>query len=158
MSKDFEAKLSVIVSTRLKGEEAAKARAAERAKIQEQCDNEWNQVRDRIVEPVLNKALEALKQGNIRASVNKPSVRRLVDGGYGETRVVSGTSGIELEITGGADRTEELVLKFEPSGWGRVVVKHHLKSDERLLSDVTEEYVEQRTLAFLNVAVLNQKI
>ncbi len=158
MSKDFEAQLSAIVSANAKAGEAGKAYVAEKAKIEEQFDSEWNHVRDSVVEPLFNRTVEALKRGSIHASINKPPVRRIVEGGRGETRVVPGTTGIELEIPARNGRRDEFVLHFDPWGHdGRVVVKHHYNSEDLKLSEISKEYVEGRILTFLNKAVLNRK-
>jgi hypothetical protein len=159
VSKDFEAQLSAIVETKVKNEEATKARGEEKAKIEQRFDNEWNHVRDSVVEPLLKKAVEALGLGSMQASISKPPVRKPSEGGRGETRVVPGTTGIELQVPGGGSRRpEELVLRFEPS-WkqGQVTVKHHHTEEDLKLSEITAEYVEGRILAFLNEAVLNRK-
>jgi len=159
VGKDFEAQLSAIVEAKVKNEEATKARAAEKAKIEQQFDNEWNHVRDSVVEPLLKKAVAALELGSIHASISKPPVRGISEGGRGETRVVAGTTGIELQVPGGGSRRpDELVLRFEPS-WkhGQVIVKHHHTEEDLKLSEITGEYVEGRILSFLNEAVLNRK-
>ena len=53
MSEEFEARLKSIVDTKVKAEEATKARGAEKARVDQQFDNEWNHVRDSVVEPLL---------------------------------------------------------------------------------------------------------
>lgn len=159
MSKEFETQLKSIVDTKVEAEEATKARGAEKAKVEQQFDNEWNQIRDSVVEPLLKKAVEALKLGSIHASIGRPPVRKPSEGGRGETRVAPGTTSIELQVPGGGSRrAEELVLRFEPS-WkqGQVVVKHYHTEEDLKLSEITEEYVEGRILAFLNEAVLHRK-
>lgn len=154
MSKEFEAQLSEIVSARMSAVEAARVSAAEKAKAEEQFDKQWNHVRDSIVEPILSKAVDTLKQGSVRALINKPPVRR------GEAMAVPGTTGIELEVPGRSRNRDEFVLQFNPWGYGphgRVSVKHHFKHDEMELSAITEQYVEQTILAFLKEAVLDRK-
>jgi len=159
VSEEFEARLKSIVDAKVKAEEATKARGAEKARVDQQFDNEWNHVRDSVVEPLLKKAVEALKLGSIHGSISRPPVRKLSEGGRGETRVVAGTTSIELQVPGGgSSRPEELVLRFEPS-WkqGQVVVKHYHTEEDLKISEITEEYVEGRILAFLNEAVLHRK-